>query len=170
MKLHAKSALEVLIFASTMAALACNNAPPPEQPDMRASDEAAIRKTDANWAQSAQTKQADLWVAYYTDDAVVLPPNDKTATSKESIHKIIEDLLSLPGLTIQWHLTKVEVARSGDIAYGYGTYELSYTGPKGKPVTDTGKVLETWRKQPNGEWKCSVDTWNSDLPAGPTSK
>jgi len=32
---------------------------------------------------------------------------------------------------------------------------------------DSGKILEVWRKQPDGGWKCAADTWSSDLPASP---
>jgi ketosteroid isomerase-like protein len=138
--------------------------------DTRAADEAAVRKADADWVQAAQSKQADAWVAFYADDAVVLPPNDKMANSKESIHKVIADLLALPGLSVSWQATKVEAARSGDLAYIYGTYELTSNNAKGKPVTDHGKYAEVWKKQSDGGWKCIVDTWSSDLPAAPASR
>jgi ketosteroid isomerase-like protein len=26
------------------------------------------------------------------------------------------------------------------------------------------KILEIWKRQPDGKWKCIVDTWNFDLP------
>jgi hypothetical protein len=29
--------------------------------------------------------------------------------------------------------------------------------------------LESWKKQADGNWKCIVDTWNSDLPAAPST-
>jgi len=135
--------------------------------DTRAADEAAIRKADADWVKAAQTKQVDAWVAFYQEDAVVLPPNDSLANSKDKIRKAVGDLLGLPALTISWQLTKVEVARSGDIAYGYGTYELSSKDAKGKVVPDKGKILEIWNKQKDGSWKCAVDTWNSNPPATP---
>ena len=101
----------------------------------------------------------------FTDDAVVLPPNDKTVTGKDNIRKPIAELLGLPSLSISWTPTKVEVAKSGDLAYLYGTYRLSATGPDGKPMDDHGKMLEIWKKQADGNWKCIVDTWSSDLPA-----
>jgi len=133
--------------------------------DTRAADEAAVRKADADWVKAAQTKKIDDWVAFYADDAVVLPPNDKTVTGKESIRKPITDLLALPGLSISWTPTKVEVAKSGDLAYLYGTYQLSVAGPDGKPIDDHGKMLEIWKKQTDGNWKCIVDTWSTDSPA-----
>jgi uncharacterized protein (TIGR02246 family) len=167
-----KAGATALSIASACIVLACNTAPQPAPapPDTRAADEAAIRKVDTSWVQAAQLKQADLWLAFYSDDAVVLPPNDKMSTTKEAIRKVLDDMLSLPGLTISWQQTKVEVAQSGDLAYAYGTYELTFNGPKGKPITDTGKILEIWKKQPDGNWKCAIDTWSSDLPAAPASK
>jgi ketosteroid isomerase-like protein len=61
----------------------------------------------------------------------------------------------------------VEVARSGDLGYSQGTYDLTFNDPSGKPMTDRGKYLEVWKKQADGSWKCAVDTFNSDLPAAP---
>ena len=96
---------------------------------------------------------------------MVLPPNDTVATSKDSIRKAVGELLALPGLSVKWQTTKVEVAQSGDIAYTYGTYQLTMKDPKGKPMAEHGKYVEIWKKQSDGSWKCAIDTWNSDLPA-----
>jgi len=129
-----------------------------------AADEAAIRRMDADWLKTAAAKDADAWVTFYSDDAVVLPPNQKMATDKETIRKSVGGLLSLPGLSLKWQPTKVEVSKSGDLGYLYGTYSLAANDDKGKPITDVGKILEIWKKQPDGSWKCIVDTWNSDMP------
>jgi ketosteroid isomerase-like protein len=144
--------------------LGCTSQQPPAIPDTRAADEAAVRKADSDWTTAAQSKQVDAWVAFYSDDAVVLPPNDKPATSKDSIRKTVGDLLALPGLSVNWQATKVEVARSSDIAYTHGTYDLTTNNAKGKPMKDHGKYVEVWKKQPDGNWKCAVDMWSSDLP------
>ncbi len=138
--------------------------------DTRTKDEAAIRRLDADWVKAAQANQVDAWMAFYSDDAVVLPPNEPTAISKESIRRSVGELLGLPDISVRWEPTKVEVAGSGDLAYLYGTYELSMTGPDGKPVSDQGKVAEVWKKQPDGSWRCNLDTWSSDLPAEPAVK
>ena len=135
-------------------------------PDTRTTDESVIRKLDADWVAAAQTKQVDAWVAFYSADAAALPPNDKVAVGRDAIRKPVGDLLGLPGLAIAWHPTKIEVARSGELAYLYGAYELSWNDA-GKRMTDVGKIVEIWKKQPDGSWKCIVDTWNSDLPVAP---
>ncbi len=141
--------------------LGCNSQQPAST---QAADEAAVRQTDENWSKAAQTKQVDAWVAFYSDDAVVLPPNEKKASGKDSVRKEIGTLLALPGLSVSWAPQKVEVSRSGDLAYTQGSYELTTTDAHGKPATDHGKTVEIWKKQADGSWKCIVDMWSSDLP------
>jgi ketosteroid isomerase-like protein len=132
--------------------------------------EQALRDTDAQWSKAAGSKDLDKTVSYYSADANVMPPNTSAATTKEAIRKIWQDLLASPGVTISWKATKVEVAKSGDIGFVSGTYELSVNDASGKAVPDRGKYLEVWEKQADGKWKCGSDIWNSDLPATPTEK
>ena len=136
---------------------------------VQAEAEATIRKLDADWVKTAAAKDVDAWVSFYANDVTVLPPNDKVMTDKTTIRKTIGELLSLPGLSLSWEPTKVEVAKSGDLAYLYGAYSLTMTDAKGKPVTDFGKNVEIWKKQSDGSWRCIVDTWNSDLPVMPST-
>jgi ketosteroid isomerase-like protein len=128
------------------------------------SDEAMIRKADSDWVEAARSKKVEAWVAFYTKDAVVLPPNDKVANGRESARKSVGDLLALPGLSIDWKPTQVVVARSGDMAYVTGAYSITFKDPSGAAIADKGKLLEVWAKQADGKWMCSADTWNSDLP------
>jgi ketosteroid isomerase-like protein len=133
----------------------------------RVQDEATIRRLDAAWVKAAETKQVDAWMAFYAEDAVVLPPNEAVATDRSSIRKSVGELLALPGLSLTWQPAHIEVAAAGDIAYLYGTYELTSEDAHGMPMTDYGKNVEIWKKQSDGSWKCIVDTWNSDLPVVP---
>jgi ketosteroid isomerase-like protein len=136
-----------------------------QKPDL-ASETEAIRALDASWAAAGQSKNVDAWVAFYAEEAAVLPPNEPVANRPEAIRKSVSELLTLPGLSIDWKPTKIDIARSGELAYLYGAYSLGWDD-NGKRATDKGKNVEIWKKQPNGQWKCVVDTWNSDLPPTP---
>jgi ketosteroid isomerase-like protein len=127
--------------------------------------EQALRDADAAWSKAAESKDLDKILSYYSDDATVLPPNAAAATTKEAIKKIWQDMLASPGFVISWKANKVEVAKSGDLGFVSGTYELSMNDASGKPVNDKGKYVEVWEKKADGKWKCGTDTWNSDLPA-----
>ena len=127
--------------------------------------EKALRDLDAQWSAAAGAKDLEKTIAFYSGDAIVLPTNAPAATTKEAIRNTWKDLLASPGLAINWKTTKVEVAKSGDIAYTTGTYELTMNDASGKPANDRGKYLEVWEKQADGNWKCAADMWNSDLAA-----
>jgi len=129
-----------------------------------------LRDLDDQWSTAAGSKDLDKTVSFYSEDAIVMPPNASAATTKEAIRKVWQDLLSSPGLAIRWKTTKVEVAKSGDLACLSGTYDLTMNDPSGKPVNDHGKYVEVWEKQPDGKWKCGTDIWNSDLASAPSEK
>ena len=126
--------------------------------------EQALRDADAQLSAAAAAKDLDKTVSYYSDNAVVMPPNSGRATTKEAIQSALKDLLASPGSTVSWKATKVEVAKSGDLACVSGTYEEMTIDASGKPVKDRGKYVKVWEKQPDGKWKCGADIWNSDLP------
>ena len=74
-------------------------------------------------------------------------------------------MFASPGLVITWKPTKVQLAKSGDMGWVSGTYELTMNDASGKPIDDRGKYLEVWEKQTDGNWKCTADMWNSNLAA-----
>jgi uncharacterized protein (TIGR02246 family) len=131
--------------------------------------EQALRDLDAQWSAAAGAKDLDKTVSFYSDDAIVMPPNAPSATTKEAIRSAWKEMLTTPGAAISWKATKVEVAKSGDLAYVSGTYEEAMTDASGKPVKDHGKYVEIFKKQADGTWKVVADIWNSDLPASATA-
>ncbi|MGA7930824.1 MAG: DUF4440 domain-containing protein [Candidatus Sulfotelmatobacter sp.] len=66
--------------------------------------------------------------------------------------------------SITWRPNKADVARSGELGYTSGTYEMSFKDASGKAVADKGKYLMVWKKQADGAWKVLFDMSNSDLP------
>ena len=125
--------------------------------------EQAIRDLDEQWSKAAGAKDVDKTVSFYSDDAIVMPPNGPRATTKEAVRALWKDLLT--DASISWKTKEVEVAQSGDLAFSSGTYEVTLNDPTGTPVNDRGKYVEVWKKQADGSWKCVMDIWNSDLAA-----
>ena len=134
--------------------------------DTQAADEAALRKINEEWSKAVGARDVDKTVSYYSDDAVLMPPNIPTLTGREPIRTLWKSMLESPSFNGGWTATKVEVARSGDLAYVSGNYEFKEQDDRGNPITDKGKHLEVWKKQADGSWKCVADMYNSDLPAG----
>jgi ketosteroid isomerase-like protein len=122
-------------------------------------DAKAVREADEAWSKVAGAKDLDKTVAYYADDAVVMPPNEAAVTTKDGIRNLWKGFLdSLQN--ISWKTTRVETSKSGDMACLIGTYEMTMKdGSK-----DKGKYCEVWEKK-GGTWKVATDMFSSDLPA-----
>ena len=127
--------------------------------------EQLLRDLDAQWAKAAAAKDVEQTIGYYSDDAIVLPPNATGAATKEAIRNVWKEMFASPSLVIRWQPTGVQVGKSGEMAWVRGTYELTMNDASGKPIDDRGKYLEVWEKQTDGNWKCAADMWNSDLAA-----
>ena len=132
--------------------------------DTRAADEAALKKLDDEWSKATGARDVEKMISYYSDDAMVMLPNIPMLTGKESIRAFWNSMLDSPGFSGGWNATKVEVARSGDLAYINGNYEFKENDGGDKPMTDKGKYFEVWKKQADGSWKCVADMFSSDMP------
>ena len=127
--------------------------------------EQLLRDLDARWAKAAATKDVEQTIAFYSDDAIVLPPNAASAVTKDAIRNGWKEMFASPGFVISWQPTRVEVVKSGQMAWVSGTYASTMNDASGKSVNDRGKYLEVWEKQSDGDWKCAADMWNSNLAA-----
>jgi uncharacterized protein (TIGR02246 family) len=130
-----------------------------------AADDAAkaVRDADMAWSKAASSGDLNAVVSFYADDATMLSPNAPMAKGKDAVRKEWDGVMKGFGKTLHWQPTKVEAAKSGELAYSIGTYEGTFTPPNGKPVKDKGKYVEVWKKQADGKWKCIVDSYSSDL-------
>lgn len=133
-----------------------------QQAVAHSSDEIAIQETVAAWSAAAGARDLSKCVSFYTDDASVLPFNSPIATGKDQIREVWSNLMSNPGYSLRFRPTKIEVARSGDLAYEIGTFDLTMADETGKSAASRGKYVVAWRKQANGEWKAAADIFNTD--------
>lgn len=144
------------LFASALPALAqTSHKPKPED---------AIRAADAAWLKAYEAKDVDKSVAFLDKNGSMLAPNTPIATGKTAVAKLIARDLALQDSKIKWHPDKAGVAASGDLGYTSGFYDWSFKDKSGKVISDTGKYLTVWKKQPDGLWKVLFDTYNSDNP------
>jgi uncharacterized protein (TIGR02246 family) len=134
---------------------------PAPPPDTRKADEAAIRAASADWSKAAQAKDLDKATSYYADDAVFFVENGAMVKGKDAIKMAWKPELATPGPGMTFETTYVEVARSGDLAYEYGTYDDKTEVKKGKVKDEKGKYVVVWKKQTDGSWKAVADIYNS---------
>jgi uncharacterized protein (TIGR02246 family) len=156
------SAFALLLMSAACAFCACNmgNQQPTQPaaiPDTRTADETLIRNLDAEWVKTVAGKDAQKSSSYYAGDGVLMAPGAPLASGKEDIQKTWAGMLATPGFALTFAPAKVTVARSGDLAYEVGDYEMTINDKKGKPQTVKAKYVVVWGKQSDGKWKALVD-------------
>ena len=155
-----RSATLCAITAMALTMTACN-----QTPDTHDADVKAIQDNEAQWNQEYAAKDNDKIVAHYADDAILMVPGTPSTSGKEAIRAALKEMVTDPALSLKFHATKVEVAKSGDVAYTQGTYTMTLTDPKTKQViNDHGSYVTTYSKQPDGTWKAVADIATSEVP------
>lgn len=126
---------------------------------------ASLLTVDANWERAYTAKELKNAVAFCDDEASMLVPNAPIASGKAAVSKAIADDMASDDLT--WHANKSGIARSRDLGYTSGVYEMKFKDASGKVKVDHGKFLTLWKKEADGTWKMLYDMFNSDLPLSP---
>lgn len=128
--------------------------------ELTASDRDSIRAYVARFDQKVMAQDWPAVVAFYSDDAVLLPPHRSEVRGRDAITKFFQEFPKFTNFKQQVE----EIEGDENFAYPRGTFETSMIPPGAKaPVNDKGKVLAVWRKQPNGSWLVTRVIWNSDL-------
>jgi uncharacterized protein (TIGR02246 family) len=155
-----------LIVGLTLAGLAagCSTASAPP-PDTRVADIQAVKDLEASAAKHANARDAEKWASFFAEDASGLFPGASTLNGRAAIKAMIEPLCADPNFSLSLQSTRAIASKGGDMVYSQGTYTMTMTDLKTKkPMTDKGKYLTIFTKQPDGNWKAVADTFNSDSP------
>ncbi len=134
-------------------------------PDTHDADVKAIRDNEAQWNLDWAAKDMDKLIAHYADDVFFVSPGAPAVTSKDALRAAFKEMIGDPALSLKFQATRVEVAKSGEVAYTMGTYTLNATDPASKQViNDHGSYVTTYRKQADGTWKAVADIASSAVP------
>jgi uncharacterized protein (TIGR02246 family) len=127
-----------------------------------AADDAAIERTlkdsETRWNAAYKARDAAALAAQYSDDAALANPGAPLVVGGPAIRAAVEQFAADPNLDVQFASDRVQVARSGDLAYTRGHFTMRSTDPATKQLrTDTGSYLTVWQKQADGSWKAVED-------------
>jgi ketosteroid isomerase-like protein len=132
---------------------------PADEPDAAAT---TLARLDDDWSAAAATRDAEKVASFYAEDTVAYPPDEPRVVGRAAAKAVWAAYFAEPSLTISWKTQHAEVAKSGEMGFTTGPYELTVNGPDGKPVVEKGKYLCIWKKGKDGSWKATHDMWNSD--------
>jgi ketosteroid isomerase-like protein len=125
-----------------------------------------LLERDAKWAAAAaEGRDIERILEFWTDDALVYPPGFPVVAGKAGLRGYVQASLAIPGFRITWTSSDVRLSPDGQLAYLLSENTVTAPGPTGQLTTSRGRAVTIWRREPDGEWRCSVDVWNAG-PAG----
>lgn len=124
--------------------------------------ERIVRRKNRKFSQIIQTHDLKGIEDIYTEDTVLMPPNDDMVRGRRGTIEFWSASLKMGLRTAS--LSTLEALRSGDEIRETGTYKLRVVPEHKKGYDEVGKYLMLWKQQSDGTWKLQKGIWNSDLP------
>ena len=160
-----RSLCATLILVCVLLATACSPVgPTPEQVETKKTEAVTALNSLRNQFEVAyNANDASALAALYTEDAVLMPGNQPTASGRQAVEAWFQGTFDQfgPKLTI----SSEELQVAGDWAFDRGTYTVSLT-PKaeGDSMEENGRYVVILHRQPDGTWKVARDIDNSTIP------
>ena len=123
-------------------------------------DVAAIKANLQKGVNLALEADWDGFLDLYTDDVVLLPPDQPVVEGKEAARKWIASFPQVNAFDSK--ITKVD--GRDDFAWVWGTYTMTAELEPRKQISMKGKWTGSYRKQADGSWLMASDIWNLDAP------
>jgi uncharacterized protein (TIGR02246 family) len=118
----------------------------------------AIKADEAKWNKQFAAKDQEGLVDHYADDAYFVAPGVAGTEGSTPIRQIFANASTDPAFEVHFKSDKIDVAKSGDLAYARGKFSEKYTDKAtGKVMSDSGSYLTVYKKQGDGSWKAVED-------------
>lgn len=128
--------------------------------------EQQIKDIETQWNSEYNARNIDALAAHYADDAALANPGAALATDAASRRAGLVQFVADPTLKLEFAADRIQVAKSGELAYSRGPYTMQTTDPATKKVKiESGSYLTVWRKQADGSWKAVEDAVIPGAPA-----
>jgi len=105
---------------------------------------------------SRQVGMKKAFLQYIDNEGALLRPDHLPIVGADAIDYI--SVLSDTAYKLSWKPMHAEIAKSGELGYTYGVYQLEL-----KDTTLKGTYVNIWKKGNDGEWKFVVNSNNPGI-------
>ena len=124
----------------------------------------AIDNAYRDWLDATNAKDLGRWASFLAPEPVFLPPNHPALRGEIAIREFYSRLFADTRFSLDCQQEHVEVAEAQDMAWSTGSCEATFTGPDGNAARGSSKWAKVWIRQPNGDWKCTLNSWSTNGP------
>lgn len=144
------------MILGTLAGAGVNAQETPPPIDLKAEYDALVANERAFAKKAVDTNHRDAFLAYIADDGVIFAPDPQPG--KEALQK-----RPVPQSVLHWWPTYADIARSGDLGWTTGPWEMKVPGKAEKAY---GYFSTVWRRQDDGTWRFVADL-GAPMPGAP---
>ena len=146
------------------AALSCAHGPSGDIVAARST----IDQIRREFAAAETAGSTDRMRVHVTPDVVMMAPNMPAVSGAENAMEAMNGFFAAFAVHIAYESAEVVVA--DEWAFDRGTYKQTLTPKRGGPaISESGKYLWLYRREPDGKWKQARAIWNSSDPAPPSN-
>lgn len=128
-------------------------------------DEQSIHETYKSWVDATNEKDIEKWSTFLAASPYFHPADSPPLANTEAVLSYYERSFADPRFSLDCKQEYVDVSESGKMAWSRGFCNATYTGADGNDASGTTRWYKVWIKQPDGSWRCRVNTWrNGDRP------
>ena len=125
------------------------------------SDEQSIQKTYRAWVGATNEKDIEKWSAFLATNPYFHPADSLPLASTDEVISYYARSFADPLFSLDCKQEYVDVSESGKMAWSRGKCKATFSGPDGKEASGGSRWLKVWIKQPDGTWRCRVNTWKN---------
>lgn len=146
------SAMGILLFA------ACR-----QTPTVKPATAEELSQMNRDFVKALNAKDAVAAANCYTEDAMLLPPNEAPVKGRANIQKYWEGAIAAGAYDAE--VATTTTGSDGDLGYEIGRLQMKIKMPDGQIITERGKYTELLRRGADGKWLSTMGMWNTDTLA-----
>lgn len=125
-------------------------------------EEKRLMELSREWAKAAQNGDVKQIASYWSEDAVLMTPDQGKLIGRQQLTSMVEGSTQIPGFEIGWEPKEAHVAKSGELGYVIAHKYVKVPDQSGTLNTFYFIEVGIWEKQKNGIWKNTIDIYNPD--------
>ena len=120
-----------------------------------------LEAIDAFYA-TIESGDVEARIELFADDVIMMPNHWTRTEGKEAVAEMFRAPSGAVFLIRDREVLRLEV--SGSLANTVNSYWYTYHAEGSEPQWHKTKNVHIWREVAPGDWKITVDIWNSDVP------
>ncbi|MGB6482065.1 MAG: DUF4440 domain-containing protein [Candidatus Acidiferrales bacterium] len=121
-----------------------------------------IRLLREKWVDAFNRRDVEGIVSFYAEDAVELPLNGVPAVSGiAAIRELVKSMFAAGFSELK--VRQTQVGYTEPLGVELATYTVKSRAGKTQLWRETGRLVATWRRGENGEFKITISVWSREL-------